>query len=256
MSDVDRLLKEFIRARAEQGEADPSPYLNQVEGTERRELMALIDGYLARDSTPRRQWSPEGYRGSRAEAIVSDLQERYLQPEPAGMSLRELRARADLKRADVVAKLSEWFSVPPAGRDRVAYNYHRMESGLAPAESVSEQLLGALSKIFGEEPPSLRSVLRSAEKPQAGPPTVFARTALTESAPEAAAEDGNSDDETLRLSDENLEATAREGDADMATPEPPEPPASTEPDPAEALDQWVDGLFFGDGPTDPPSEES
>src|SRR5437667_88545 len=48
MTDVDRLLREYIEEHRAGGEADPLAYVERLEGTDRAELEALIDAYLAR----------------------------------------------------------------------------------------------------------------------------------------------------------------------------------------------------------------
>src|SRR4051812_25425418 len=64
MTDVDRLLREYIEEHRAGGEADPLAYVERLEGTDRAELEALIDAYLAR--APGRDWDPEAYRGSQS----------------------------------------------------------------------------------------------------------------------------------------------------------------------------------------------
>ena len=48
MTDVDTLFSEYREAHRSGGEADPRPSSSEVEGTDRAELAALIDAYLAR----------------------------------------------------------------------------------------------------------------------------------------------------------------------------------------------------------------
>ena len=48
MSDVDRLLADYIAEHRAGGEADPGTYLARASAAERAELAALIDAYLAR----------------------------------------------------------------------------------------------------------------------------------------------------------------------------------------------------------------
>ena len=62
MSDVDRLLNQYTEEHRAGGTADPIPYLEQLEGTDREELATLIDGYLQR--APAREWDADAYRGS------------------------------------------------------------------------------------------------------------------------------------------------------------------------------------------------
>ena len=47
MTDVDRLLADYIAEHRAGGEADPSEYLSRASPAHRRELAVLIDAYLA-----------------------------------------------------------------------------------------------------------------------------------------------------------------------------------------------------------------
>ena len=127
MADVDQLLKQYIAEHRAGGEANPRAYLDQVEGTDRAELAALIDAYLAR--SPGQPWDEDAYRGSPAERLVESLHESL-----AGASgswpvlLPELRNRARIKREELVERLAAALGV--AGREeKVAYYYNQMEHG-------------------------------------------------------------------------------------------------------------------------------
>src|SRR5262245_4414125 len=105
MPDVDQLLRQYIAEHRSGGEADPSAYLEQVGGTARAELAALIDAYLMRSAG--QPWDEEGYAGSPAERVVESLHESL-----AGASgswpvlLPELRNRARIKREELVNRLA------------------------------------------------------------------------------------------------------------------------------------------------------
>ena len=94
MTDVNRLLEEFIAEDRAGGVADPLPYLARVSGLDRAELEALIDGYLAR--APRRAFDRAAFEASPARGVAASL---------AGKSgtwpalLPRLRDRARLRRA-------------------------------------------------------------------------------------------------------------------------------------------------------------
>src|SRR5436190_11052601 len=181
MSDVDRLLSEYIEEHRSGGEADPVEYLERLEGTERRELEALIDGYLAR--APRRRWNAEAFQGSAAEAMAESLEKSL--DGVAGLwpaVLPGLRDRARLKRAELVARLAA--ALGASGREeKVADYYHRMEQGTLPASGVSDRVLEALGKLVGTSVAALRSAGQAAVEPGGpAPPSraVFARTARIE----------------------------------------------------------------------------
>ena len=62
MSDVDRLLAEYVAEHRAGGEADPREYLSRASPPSGAELAALIDAYLAR--APRQQFDEASFRGS------------------------------------------------------------------------------------------------------------------------------------------------------------------------------------------------
>jgi len=182
MTDVDRLLAEYIEEHRSGGEADPAAYVSRASPAARAELAVLIDAYLTR--TPRGEFDEQEFRGSAAERAVDEL-ERAI----AGQSglwpalLPELRHRAGLKRSDLVERLAGLLGV--ANRtDKVARYYHEMEQGLLPSQGVSERVLEALSQIVGETAQALREAGRSLGAPPAGESIVgqpaFARRAQFE----------------------------------------------------------------------------
>ena len=115
MADVDRLLHDFIEADRD-APADPMPYLERLEGVDRAELEALIDGYLAR--APRRPFDAAAFERSPARAVAEDLGRSL-----GGVSgtwpalLPRLRHRARLRRSDVVQRLAQELHAD-AGRSR------------------------------------------------------------------------------------------------------------------------------------------
>lgn len=180
MSDVDRLLGEYIAEHRAGGPADPLEYLARAtHEAERGELAALIDGYLAR--APRESWDPEKFAGSSAERVAGGL-ERAI-GGAAGLwpvELPRLRERARLRRAELVERLAAALGV--AGREeKVARYYHGMEQGLLPAAGVSDRVLAALAELVGTSADALR---RAGEAVAPGPGTeagggpVFARRAM------------------------------------------------------------------------------
>jgi hypothetical protein len=183
MSEVDRLFTEYVSQHGAEGDADPRPFLAQVSGVDRQELVVLIDGFLER--APRRAFDPAAFDGSRAELIVDEL-ERSLTGSgglwPA--VLPQLRQRAGLRRATLVHQLAQGLGV--AGREeKVAGYYHEMEQGLLPAGGVSDRVLAVLSDILGETVGALREAGRAlAPSGGSGPaaPAAFARRAISDPA--------------------------------------------------------------------------
>lgn len=174
MSEIDRLLQAFIRGFEQRGEADPRLYIDQLEGIERRELAALIDGYL--DRAPGRRWDPDAFDSSRAAAIVDRLARTHLDPAAERVSLRELRNRAGQTRAELAARLATALGLN-GGERRVEYHYHRMESGMLGAGELSERALSQLAELLATTRAQLSDALRieADEGGQASPP-LMART--------------------------------------------------------------------------------
>ena len=178
MSDVDRLLSEYIEEHRAGGKADPVEYVERVEGTDRAELEALIDGYLAR--APRRAWNADAFRGSAAETMAASLEKSL--DGVAGLwpaVLPGLRERARLKRAELVARLASALGVS-GGEQKVADYYHRMEQGTLPASGVSDRVLEALGDLVGTTAAALRRAGQAAAGPGGAAPAtgaVFARKA-------------------------------------------------------------------------------
>src|SRR3954469_12719638 len=90
MPDVERLLRQFIEDFEADRSTRPRAYLERAEGTDRRELEALIDAYLER--APRRAFDAAAYARSPARRLVDDVTEslegvagaRAGLPSPAG----------------------------------------------------------------------------------------------------------------------------------------------------------------------------
>lgn len=183
MSDVDRLLADYIAEHRAGGEADPRAYLARASPAQRTELAALIDAYLAR--APRQEFEEASFRGSDAERTVDEL-ERAIAGQ-AGLwptLLPRLRDRAGLRRSELVDRLAAALGVGDR-RDKVAGYYHQMEQGLLPARGVSDRVLDALGHIVGETTQALKDAGQALTPPETGrpaAPAAFARRAFAEPA--------------------------------------------------------------------------
>jgi hypothetical protein len=183
MTDLDRLLADYIAEHRAGGEADPREYLARASPEERTELAALIDTYLAH--VPRQPFNQAMFRGSSAERTVDEL-ERAIAGQ-AGLwpaLLPSLRDRAGLKRSELVDRLAA--ALGQSGRkDKVAGYYHQMEQGRLPARGVSDRVLEALGQLVGETAAALRDAGRaltpSGQGPAAASVAAFARRAYSES---------------------------------------------------------------------------
>lgn len=176
MSEVARLLEQYKSLHLSGTEADPGPFLAQVRGADRAELAGLIDAYLER--APRLPVDPGTFQGTAA-ARVSESVQRSL----TGRSgiwpalLPQLRNRARIKRADLVAELAARLGAQ-AQQDKVAGYYHEMEQGLLPAAGVSDTVLDALAAVLDYGKEALRSAgaMPAPGEPGAGTGAVFARS--------------------------------------------------------------------------------
>lgn len=214
MPDVERLLSQYIEEHRAGGEADPLAFLDRLEGTDRAELAALIDAYLAH--SPGRAWDSEAFHGSSAGLLTERLMRSF--GGEAGIwpvVLPRLRERAQVLREEIARRLADALGVADK-REKVAFYYHEMEQGLLPAEQVDERVTDRLAEILGTSAEFLRRAGRSPGGAAApgGPAAVFTRTTAAREA--------------------RLEAAEEEA-----------APASRAPEPAEAEWDEVDRLFRG-----------
>jgi hypothetical protein len=174
MSTVDELFDRYKAAFAA-GESDARPFLERVDGADRRELEALIDGFLAHGARP--AYSPEAFAAAQASPlarrVMASLDETWPELLPAA------RDRAGLLRSDLVTRLAEALGVAPR-RDKVERYYHQMEKGLLEPAGVSARVLEALSGIVGVSVERLRAAARAVPPPP--PAATFARVASMRSA--------------------------------------------------------------------------
>lgn len=214
MAEVEQLLSEYIAEHRAGGAADPIAYLDQLKGTDRDELAALIDAYLAR--SPGRTWDPDAYGGSVPERVAEGLA-RSLEGA-SGLwptILPRLRDRAQITRTELVRRLAQALGVGDQ-QEKVESYYHAMEQGLLPSAGVSSRVLEALGGIVGASAEFLR---RSGEPLGEGGLTVDAAAVYTRRA----------------YPDERYEAAEHE----LGMPAPSEP--------AEREWDEVDELFRGGG---------
>ena len=185
VTDVDRLLAEYIAEHRAGGEADPREYLSRA--SPRRASRARgADRRL-----PRARPTPAVRRSRRSAARApsapsTSSNERSPDRRDCGPRvLPRLRDRAGLKRSALVERLAAALGVEDR-QDKVAGYYHEMEQGLLPAEGVSDRVLEALGQIVGETAQALREAGRAlappGEGPAAAPAAAFARRAYAEAA--------------------------------------------------------------------------
>jgi hypothetical protein len=176
MAEVDRLLREFKDEHERSGAGDPQPYLESVSGRDRVTLETLIETYLA--SAPRRAWNEAEFEAAGTAPLVEGIEQSLAGSAGTWPALLpRLRARAELARADLTARLAESLGVGDR-KEKVHSYYHQMEVGTLPAEGVSQRVLDALGRIVGESGDALRRAGTGMAGP--GPEAegrAFARTA-------------------------------------------------------------------------------
>jgi hypothetical protein len=168
MTDVDRLLRDYIERFESGGSVDPSDLLDQLDAEERAKLSTLIEGYLEHAARPQ-QWNAEAFEGSVAERAVQRVEEAWSAEagELPGELVR-LRNERKIKRGDLVARLADALGVSGA-REKVAFYYHRLERGLLPTQGVSAKVWDALAGVLGTSSDSLReAAAATAPADQAG----------------------------------------------------------------------------------------
>jgi hypothetical protein len=164
MSKVDELFADYVREHRATSAIDAAAYLERVEGVERRELAALIDGYLAR--RPRRKFDPAEFVGSPSDAVAQAL-DRSLHGR-SGMwpvVLPQLRGQAQLSREDLVPHLASALGVSNA-QEKVGRYYDEMERGQLSAGDVSDRVLAALADIVGSNANTLRVAGQAVAPPE------------------------------------------------------------------------------------------
>jgi hypothetical protein len=204
MSDVDRLLAEFRADFEAGGSMLPSDILERVEGADRRELEALIDGYLSH--APRRPFDAAALAASPAAGLADELASALAARESTWRTvLPRLRHAAELSRANLVARLSAALGVE-RDEERVAFYYHRMEQGLLEPDGVSDRVLGALAQVVGSTVDRLREAGAALGVEEATATASFARSvehdvehALLLDAAPAPAQSPNTQDEVDQL---------------------------------------------------------
>ena len=181
MTSVDDLFDRYKAAFAAGERPDPQAYLEPLAGADRRELEALIDGFLARGARP--AYSPEAFAAAQASPLAQRVMAEVSETWP--VLLPKARDRAGILRSDLVTRLAEALGV--SGRsDKVERYYHQMERGLLDPAGVSDRVLSALGEIVGVSKERLRAAARPVTPPPAAG-AAFARVAPSPAPAPAAA---------------------------------------------------------------------
>src|SRR4051794_9518663 len=121
MSDVEQVLRAYIREHRAGGDADPREFLARVEQpSDRLELAALIDAYL--EHVPRATVDLS-VAAPAAETLIDRIEQELDAPvETWRMLLPSLRMQARLKRSELVSRLADALGL--AGREEKIGRYY------------------------------------------------------------------------------------------------------------------------------------
>ena len=155
MTDLDKLLRQYIERFEAGGDVDPNDLLSQAKAGEREELRELIAGYLEH-AAPGQDWDARAFEGSLSQAAVEQVKAEWQAAEgELPTQLVKLRNERQITRADLVTRLAKSLGASGA-REKVASYYHRLERGMLPAEGVSSRVWEALAKLLDTSADALR----------------------------------------------------------------------------------------------------
>jgi hypothetical protein len=155
MTGVERLLAEYRKQYQALGKVDPQPFLAQVEGVNRVELAALIDGFLAQASEP--PFDAAAFARFQADDARAALVERVLDDA----TLQDLIGRSRIKRSEFVRQLS--IKLRLSGREtQVRRRLRDIENGDAPVERVRPAVWSAVGELLGESADRVRRAAENA----------------------------------------------------------------------------------------------
>lgn len=186
MDRVDQLIEQYAES-VEAGDADPTPFLDQVEGVDRERLERRIELFNmaspAWEEGLEGKWDPVAYAGSTAERIVDEIVEETRCPAGEWPELLpELMADRELERETVVEQLAS--GIGATGEDqveKVGEYFHGMAWGSLDSRGVTDTVLDRLAEILGTSRDALRRAgdALGRRRPDSG--AVFARRPSVES---------------------------------------------------------------------------
>lgn len=169
MADVETLLRAFIADYRATGRPHARRYLDEVTGTDRLELEAYIEQFLADEAE--RPFDPEAFARFRADPARAAMVERIVDDA----TLEQLRREAGVSKARIATVLAEKLGLP--GRERpVKARYHDLERGAVDPDRVRRPVWEALAELFGERVERVRDAALAGFGGAAdtGPPPVAA----------------------------------------------------------------------------------
>lgn len=171
MADVETLLRAFISDYRATGRPHARRFLDELTGTDRLELEAYIERFLADEAE--RPFDPEAFARFRADPVRAAMVERIVDDT----TLEQLRRRAGVSKARVAEALAAALGL--AGRERqVKARYHDVERGAVDPDRVRRPVWEALAELFGQRAERLRdaAVTGFSGPADEAPQVAFART--------------------------------------------------------------------------------
>jgi len=196
MTDADEIFSRFVAEYRSAGDADPRPYLDELAGVDRAELVVRIDRFL--ETAPPPAFDVAAFARFRANAD----RQRLVADVLTTSTLAELR-QAKTKRK-LAASLAERLGLS-AHETTVRARYHDIEAGNVDPARVRPSLWEALSEVLGTTVERVRDAAETAfTGPAAGPNAgvAFARHAYGPPAVLSAADSDLRDENTDRIVDE------------------------------------------------------
>lgn len=155
MADIEQLLERYKAAHRESGDADPRPFLAEVTGTDRAELAAHIDQFLAHADAP--PFDADAFARFRAdparEALVASVLD--------DATLSDLVAASGVGRKELSRRLASEFGIPGT-EPQIRGRLRDLENGDVDANRVKPQLWAALGRLLSVSAERVRTVTENA----------------------------------------------------------------------------------------------
>ncbi|MBX5469507.1 MAG: hypothetical protein IRZ21_06370 [Thermoleophilaceae bacterium] len=147
MTDIDRLLSEFVDAWNAGERPRVEEYLARAPEDRRDELADLIEAFL--DVAPTPDYSPETLEElMRHPAVLASVEALEGRSGLWPSLLPRLRRRARLRRDQVVSALVERLGIE-GSEEKTARYLHELETGTLAAAGVSRRVIEALAGVLG-----------------------------------------------------------------------------------------------------------
>lgn len=196
MIGVDEIFSRFVTAHRKAGDADPRPYLDELSGVDRLELMVRIDRFL--ETAPPPAFDAAAFARFRADPARQRLVADVLNAS----TLAELRAGTNKRK--LATALAERLGLS-GHEDTVRARYHDIEAGNVDPARVRVSVWEALSDALGTTVDRVRDAAEAAFPGGASAPAAgfsFARHAYGPPASLGAPVADAPDEKSARIVDE------------------------------------------------------